>query len=339
MKTKPLLATILLLCGNVVFAADLVHRDRVLAVVDDTVITQFDVQKQMAGIIRGMKEDERNRFIQDHVEEVASDILDQLVRDELIYAEFLEQGFSVPSTLIQERLDRIIVQQTGGDREAFKKMLADGPLSMEDLREKVRRNIAVDLMAAQNVRQNLHVSPADIREYYDNHPDKFRQARIAKLRLLIVDATGQSDAEQQQTELNLKKKSLLQLLRRKTGQKAPLAELAKELGGTFSEGTYTFAAPENADGSAPASQDVYPLRAELRDHVKNLVPGQRTAPIELDGQIALVEMVDQTKAGRLPLDSELRAALRQRLKNQERKRLMDDFLGELTAKHFVKRLQ
>lgn len=309
----------------------LVHVDRVVAVVNETVITQFDIQKELMGLARSLHSPARRREFQENAERIAGDLLRQFIQEELIYAEFKEREFTIPTALLQERLDRIIHQETGGDRAAFRERLRQGPVTMSELREMIERRIAVDLMVQENVTRQVHVSPEEVKAYYQDHEEAFRQPGQCRLRMVAVDASGLDNQRRQERTREMARKGLA----RGESPPRPLPELAEELGGAYSDELYLL--NPNAD-SENEEQEGYPLRPELREYVMTMKEGERTGPIGLEGQLLLIELVERKQAGRRPLDPRLRSAIRQRIEEDKRQKLMDEFIGELKKKHHWKQI-
>lgn len=334
-----ILTAVALVCGMVGLvsarAAELIHADRVLAIVNDTVITQFDVQNELIGIARSMRSRQQLKDLREHAERLATDILDRLIREELVYAEFKEKGFMIPPELLQERLDAIITREAGGDREAFETMLEEAPITMEELREQIRRRVAVELMMQQHVGREAHVSPGEIKRYYEDNSDDFRRPATCLVCMLVLPVPDKSREEQEAVARHVHKQSLVQKLREKTGDDAPLKTLAENLGASFSVETYLM---EDSAESTDGTREAYPLRPELRSTVQSLEEGERAEPFVLEDQVILLELVARTPGGIQPLSEDLRSAIRARLRARKQQDRMDEFVDELKEKHFVKRM-
>ncbi len=335
MKRHLSIAAALLLCSTLLHAQqkDVIHADRVLAIVNDTVITQFDVQSELVGIARSMRSREQLRQFRRRAPEIASDILDKLIQEELVYAEFRERGFNLPQEMIQERLDAIITREAGGDREKFREMLEDTPLSLDTLRDQIKRRLAVDLMMQQNVGR-AHASPGEVKAYYKENSDEFRKPPTCRVRTVVIDVGDMDTEEREETAKSVYKSSLVQKLREKSGRHESMENLADAVGGSYSEDTYLL---ENSNDSDTES-DLYPLRPELRDAVASLEEGERTKPIIIEDQILLLELVERFSSEVHPLDEELREQIRIRLEADKRDSLKKQFIDKLKEKHFVKRM-
>lgn len=310
-----------------------IHTDRVLALVNDTVITQFDVQSELVGIARSMRSKEQMRQFQQRAQKIASDILDKLIQEELVYAEFRERGFNLPQEMVQERLDAIITREAGGDREKFREMLEDTPLSMDTLRDQIKRRLAVDLMMQQNVGR-AHASPGEVKAYYEENSEEFSKPPTCRIRTVVIDVGDMDKEEREETAESVYKSSLVQKLREKSGRHESMENLAAAVGGSYSEDTYLL---ENSDDSDTES-DLYPLRPELRDAVASLEEGERTKPIIIEDQILLLELCERFSSEVQPLDEELREQIRTRLEADKLDAMKKQFIDKLKEKHFVKRM-
>lgn len=338
MKSRLSIVVTLLLCSSPGHAQQegVIHADRVLALVNDTVITQFDVQSELIGIARSMRSKEQMRQFRQRAQKIASNILDKLIEEELVYAEFKEKGFNLPQELIQERLDAIITREAGGDREKFREMLEETPLGMDTIRDQLKRRLAVDLMMQQNVGR-AHVSPAEVQAYYKKNSAEFRIPPTCRIRTLVINV-GEKDTEEQQTTAEtVHKRSLVQKLRQKSGRHETLKDLAEAVNGSYSEDTYLLESADEESTDA-AGKKLYPLRPQLRDSVASLEKGERTKPIIIEDQILLLELVERSPGGIQPLDEDLREPIRARLEAQKRDAMRKQFIDNLKEKHFVKRM-
>ncbi|MFW5803346.1 MAG: peptidyl-prolyl cis-trans isomerase, partial [Verrucomicrobiota bacterium] len=288
------------------------------------------------GIARSMRSKEQLQQFRSRAKKIASDILDKLIEEELVYAEFKDRGFNLPQELIQERLDAIITREAGGDREKFREMLEETPINLETLRDQIKRRLAVDLMMQQNIGR-AHVSPAEVKEYYQENSAEFSIPPTGRIRTLVIDVGEEDEEGRQATAEAVHKRSLVQKLREKSGRHETLKNLAEAVNGSYSEDTYLLESRNNNNNNG-ADEKFYPLRPQLREAVASLEEGERTKPVIIEDQILLLELVERSAGGTQPLDEDLREQIRGRLEAKKRDAKRKQFIDDLKEKHFVKRI-
>ena len=201
------LALVLGLAPHRAAAAQPRYSDGVIAIVNDEVITGFDVISstvfsehrtlaqaaegdpgEKAELVQKAKKD-----IEDERKRVANRLIDQI----LIFAEFQKKGYQLPNDLIEKELDNIIAQQTGGDRARFDELLAAQRMTIDDYRKQLRRRISVRLLVSHEVDRRIIIAPTDIAAYYETHRADFAAAGKVRLQALMLrkDAEGKVNAK------------------------------------------------------------------------------------------------------------------------------------------------
>jgi len=80
------------------------------------------------------------------IKEVRTAAIDHLVDRTLILQAFRAQGRAIPESLVDERLEAIIRNEFGGDREAFRRKLLAQGYTLEKFREHEREEIILQQM-------------------------------------------------------------------------------------------------------------------------------------------------------------------------------------------------
>lgn len=148
------------------------------------------------------------------------DLLDELIGRELI----LEEGRSTKIPDLDEKVKTqvgTVKKQAGGD-EAFASALKDGGLTEQDYIARVRDSIIVRETIQKAVDSKVHITPEQVKSFYDQNRDKFLQPEQAKASHILIrvpaDATDKIKAE---------KKAQIELARARLKQGEKFAEVAK----------------------------------------------------------------------------------------------------------------
>ncbi len=140
--------------------------DGVAALVNDDVITFSQVRELVAPRERTLRSTCSGQELIDKVREARKGALQDLIDRSLILQEFKKKDFSIPQHVIDERVDEIVRNEFGGDRQAFIRTLQAQGYTMSKFRDAERDKIIVQAMRYQNVKSDFIVSPAKVGTLY-----------------------------------------------------------------------------------------------------------------------------------------------------------------------------
>jgi peptidyl-prolyl cis-trans isomerase SurA len=135
--------------------------DRVVAVVNDEAITQYDIDDSRAKTIRQLNLSK--------VPLPAPDVLDKQVLERLINERALmqyakESGIKIEDTLVERTIARV-VQDNKMTPDQFRVALAKEGLTYAGYREDVRRELTLQRLRDREVDRNIYVSEAEVDNY------------------------------------------------------------------------------------------------------------------------------------------------------------------------------
>ncbi len=135
--------------------------DRVVAVVNDEAITQYDINDSRVKTIRQLNESK--------VPVPPRDVLDKQVLERLINERALmqfakESGIKVDDTLVERTIMRV-AQDNKMTPEQFRKVLDNEHISYAAYREDIRRELALQRLREREVDKNVFVTEAEVDNY------------------------------------------------------------------------------------------------------------------------------------------------------------------------------
>lgn len=140
----------------------------VVGVVNKDVITDselldlaYDDEKSARSQLTG---DELSRKLSDIRKAAIGKIVDRL----LILQEAKKRELQIPDSLVDARIQKVIDEHYGGDRQALMKKLSGVPFNR--YREKVRDQMSIEQMRRDVVAGKVDISEAQIESYYQQHP-------------------------------------------------------------------------------------------------------------------------------------------------------------------------
>ncbi len=163
--------------------------DRVVAVVNNEVITQSEFDLVFQPIYAQVKEHSTGSEFQKQIGEIRLKLLNQMIEDKLVYQESKKLGIEVSDSDVAEQLGEIKTQFP--DQQTFEKELKVSGLSEENLKKQLREQIAITRLHHQVIRGKVAVPPTEVENYFKEHPDEF----IEKERVEVWSLTLQKDIQ------------------------------------------------------------------------------------------------------------------------------------------------
>jgi len=240
--------------------------DRIVAVVNDDIITLSQLHKAVQPYLKQVAVSQRSESAKEQmVEAIEKEMLNTLIDRTLTRQEAARQKISVSDAEVQSAIDNF-KRQNGLDQEAFEKGLEAEGISLEEYRDRVREDLMQSLLVNRVIRSRIIVTLTEIEAYYHTHPEKFKGEEKYHLRNIL--AASESDAEQVLTRLD---------------QGLSFPEAARQ----FSK------APNAGDGGDLGMFDIDTFNDAVRAAVKPLKPGEYSRVISTNQgfQIIFVEEI------------------------------------------------
>lgn len=235
----------------------------------------------------------------DYRNELTSQILSQLVGDELLYQKAIASGVAVTAAEIQAEFDK--VAKTYPSDADLNAMLVQRGMDRKALSRELGRNLALQKYIQENITKKLVVTPAEVSEYYAGHPDEFKHPDLVRTsHILISTPNGATDDQQQRA------KQLAESVLDRAKKGEDFAKLAKEYSTDAS-------ASQGGDIGLTESGELAP---EYEDAVAKLNVGEISGLVKTQFGYHIIKVTDRKKAGAATLD-EVRGQLTDFLKNQK----------------------
>ncbi|UCF93400.1 MAG: peptidylprolyl isomerase [Desulfobacterales bacterium] len=167
----------------------------------------------------------------EQLQKIKTEVLESLINRELLYQECQKQGIRVDAATIDNQLNSI-KQRFAGEAE-FEKAIAQMNLTEAVVKSQIERGMAIEELINKEVNQKVEVSAQESQEFYDAHPEFFKQPEQIKASHILVKVEPNAD-ESQKKEARKK----IEEVQSKVKKGEDFAALAKE----FSEG------PSNVKG-------------------------------------------------------------------------------------------
>lgn len=195
--------------------------------------------------------------------------------------------------------------------DEFREMLASQEMTLPVFRRAIERQIMADEYVRGMLKEKgLAAGLAEVREYYDRHPDEFRTAERVKWQDVFVSFARFNTPREAYDHA--------EAVRRYAETGVDFAAVSKQ----YDQG---FAAQQNGEGAGTERGKIQP--PDVEPTVWSLPVGQVSPLIQTPTGYHIVKVVEREVAGVRPFDekvqSEVRARLREQTVRQERARLLD----------------
>jgi peptidyl-prolyl cis-trans isomerase SurA len=262
-------------------AAEAAVVDRIVAVVNEDIVTQYDIETLMRPTIQRLKSQglppERERQALARLRE---EVLDNLINTKLTEQEVKRYKIAVTDEEVENHI-RQVKQRRSLTDENLKAGLAQEGLTLEEYRKEVKLQIQRSKLVNREVRSKVVITQADIKDYYEKNRSKYGGGKQYYLWNLFVKLPPQAAPADRQTA-----KALLQ---------EALAELNR--GRSFEEQVrLTADGAKGVQGSDLGLFRVEELTPQLRDAVQTMKPGQVSGILESDFgyQVLYVQRINET---------------------------------------------
>jgi len=291
--------------------------DGYAARVNDRVITIGDVltyiQPELASLSSMVNRREAARRMAQAFDRGLEDLVEQALL--LEYAE--EKKLSLPDEAADQEMSRIVKERFDNDQAAFREALQRERRTLEDWRSELKDNLMAMMVRRYLIRDKVAVTPREIREYYRDHAEEFRQPEQVHVAVITIRRPHGSVEAVQAAEKAAE-------LRRRLKAGEPFDDVAGEL----SEDSW---ASRGGDRGWLSPSD---LRPELARAVAQLQPGQISDLIETPDAYYVVKLLDRRPATTRPLE-EVSDRIRATILKDKRERVYRDWIRRLRKRYFV----
>jgi parvulin-like peptidyl-prolyl isomerase len=318
LKTNSILwlITIGVLSWAITARADLA--DAIQAIVHDSVITYLEINaltEQTADLLVNRYRDQPD-VLQKELNKTRMENIERQVQNQLILHDFKTQGYNLPDSLLDELFQERLKNEFGDRATATKSLEARG-ITIEKYKKQIRDRFVIQQLRLKNISQEIIISPHKIEEYYQAHRDDYKVEDQVKLRMIVINKSGDGNAPQG--------RKLADEILDKLKEGTPFAEMAS----LYSQGS------QRAQGGDWGWVQRSVLRKELAEVAFSLKPGERSDVIETD-QSCYLMLVEDTRTSHFKNLSEVRDQIDKELLEQERNRLEKQWIERLKKKTFVR---
>jgi peptidyl-prolyl cis-trans isomerase SurA len=299
-------------------AADGQVIDGIAAVVNTDVITYSQVRALVGPRERLLHTQFKGEELAKQLKAARESALKDLIDRQLIVQSFNKEKFELPDHFVDQRVDDIIRDNFGGDRQSFIKTLQAQNYSLTEFKRHEKESIIVQAMRSKNVKLATVIPPARISEYYAKHRAEFTAKEQVKLRMIMIPTHAEEGNSPAQ-------KAIAEEILGKLADGAPFDRMAqmysedstRDLGGDWGW-------IERKTLAAPLEKVAFNLPAGRVSHVVELGPNY------------YILKVDEKRGGDTPSFAKLRPEIEKKLMQEESQKQQELWLAGLRQKAYIR---
>jgi len=292
--------------------------DGIAAIVNGEVITYSQVRSLSAPREQLLKSQLTGQELEKKLMELRQLALKDLIDRRLVIQAFKKESYQIPDHFVDQRMQEIMRESFGGDRNTFIKTLEAQNYTLGEFKEKEMERMIVAAMRSHNVKTNSIVSPIKIEDYYRKHHEEFTTKEQIKLRLIMI--SGQKDTASA------------------PAQKALAEEVLGRLasGAEFDRTAQVYSEDSTRDNGGDWGWiERNTLAAPLEKFAFNMPVGRISNIIEYAGNYYILKVEDK-RGGTTRSLSEARSDIEKKLLQVEAQGIQERWIASLRAKAYIK---
>jgi len=284
--------------------------NRIVAVINDDIITQGDINVRLSGL---MQEAGAEHLGAGQAEMMRQAVVERLLEERLILQEAKRLKLTIDPKEVTDRMK--MVRERLGSKEAFDAMLAQTGLNEEQLKMKLREQLLVQKAIDEQVRRRIVITPAEVAQAATVPPTSTEHEEEVDAYHLMIRVTDERPAAEAEQLVNQLHEQLL--------AGADFSELAKQ----HSEG------PHAEDGGHLGWLRPGELMPELDDVLFKLQPGEVSGPLQTRLGFHLLKVAARRGAAQAHLSDADQAEAR--LYQQKFAKAIQKWLESLRQKAYI----
>ena len=292
--------------------------DGIAAIVNGEVITYSQVRALSAPREKLLRSQLTGKDLESKLLELRQLALRDLVDRRLVIQAFKKESYQIPDHFVDQRMQEIIRESFGGDRNTFVKTLEAQNYTLGEFKQKEMERMIVAAMRSHNVKTNSIVSPIKIEDYYRKHHEEFTTKEQIKLRMIMI--SGQKDTASA------------------PAQKALAEEVLGRLasGAEFDRTAQVYSEDSTRDNGGDWGWiERNTLAAPLEKFAFNMPVGRISNIIEYAGNYYILKVEDK-HGGTTRSLAEARSDIEKKLLQVEAQGIQERWIATLRAKAYIK---
>ncbi|MHB8829416.1 MAG: peptidylprolyl isomerase [Syntrophales bacterium] len=320
-KWKPcfwrvLLAAVFALSFCALAEADVI--DRIVAVVNDEVITLSDLNRAFAPyqdkFDAGYRGNEREKAL----DETKRGLLNRLVNDILMEQEAKKTGISIQQGEIEAAIADLKKQRNLSEGE-FRSLLEQEKMTLEEYKKDMRGQLIRMKLIGRDIRSKVVATDGEIGEYYQKHREEYEGKESIRIRQILLLVSGDASPG-----VKAKTRAETEAIHQRLLKGESFAELCAK----FSQG------PGAEEGGDIGYIEKGSVLAEIEAVAFSLPLNKISDVIESPVGFHIIQITDRRGAGAKTIES-VREEIKAKLEREKMEKRFEEWLQRLREKYNV----
>ena len=184
-------------------SSTLFAQDKILAVVNNEIITQRDLEGFVSFMRMQLSSEYKGKALEDKLNSMREDMIEKLIEDKLILQSAKKEGIQVDQQRLQSQLERI-KSKHNSETEFYTALKMQG-LTQADIEKRIQQQILVYDMVDLKIKSEISVAPQEVTSFYNERKAEFIQPESRLVR--SVSTQNLTTAKMAHAALNKKQES------------------------------------------------------------------------------------------------------------------------------------
>ncbi len=314
-----LLAAVLLSLAATSLAEEVVNR--VVAIVDDDVITSLDLDRSIRRVKMDLARLEAAQPGSGGIPptQVRRLALERLIDDKIFAKEVQRAGIQVSDEELDHYINRVKKANRLSD-EDFVASLSRQGMTLREYREDLRKDILKQRLIAREVKKMVVITDTDVEKYYKDHQGEYQNLDEVKLRAIFFRVDPKSSLA---GENAVRQKAENVLTKIKNGE--DFGRMAQQ----HSQG------PGAERGGKLGPVKAADLLPSMRQALGELKPGQTSEVLQIPQGFVIMQLIERSGDKGLALQ-EVKAQIADKLERKMTDKRFKEWIKDLRAKSYIK---
>ncbi len=289
--------------------------DRIVAQVNDDIITLSDLNREMADIRQQLSAKYSGDQLEEEIKKAQKDVLDELIRQKLLLQKGNELGFGANVDVqVSAFLERIRKENKFKDMQELERAAAQQGLTMPALRERIRQQIITQGVVQEFVGSRITLLSQEVEKFYKDHAAEYAIPEEVGLSEIVIPSEGNAaEAEAKANEV-----------RQRLTQGEAFATLASQ----YSKG------PTAAKGGGIGTYQTAKLNPDIANPIASVKEGDITPVLKTRDGFVIYRVDTRKPASEKPLD-DVRDEIRDRIWKQKFQPEYERFISQLKEDAYI----
>jgi len=289
--------------------------DRILAQVNNDIITLSDLNREMAQLRQDLASKYAGEQLKQAIQQAEKEVLEDLIRKKLLLQKATELGFGANIDLqVSAYIEGIRKENKIKDMQEFERALAQQGLTLVAFRQQIRESMITQGLVQEFVNSRITILTQEVEKYYKDHAAEFTIPEELTLSEIIIPV-GDNPAEAEAKALEVRNR-LVQ------------GESFSTLASQYSSG------PTASKGGGIGTYVTAKLNPEIAKAVASVKEGEVSTVLRSkEGNV--IYRVDSRKVATVRPLEEVRDEIRNRLWRQKFNPELDRFVAQLKEDAYI----